>query len=164
MLIQVKIYSKDKLRSDKFVTFMKKLKTKNSALLFKQKSQKKNRKFLTVLKSPHVNKTAQKQFEFLIRKHELNIFSSRKMLFFLYLKKIKSFVLPGLKMKIVGVSDKNLSVKVFKTFIDPNKINLKFMKRQKKMELSMLKYFKLFDIYGEKIVESMCKHIFSSVG
>ena len=62
MFIYLKASSKDQKTLEKFVQLFSKLEA--STFVIKCLPKKKKRKFVTVLKSPHVNKTAQEQFEF----------------------------------------------------------------------------------------------------
>ena len=57
----IKIYSKDKKSLEQFKTFLKNITKKWKSFTFNNKNNKKKRKRITVLKSPHVNKKAQTQ-------------------------------------------------------------------------------------------------------
>ena len=79
MFINIYIYSKNKLSITNYLKFIKKrfnkkkLKTKNIMFVFKKKIK---TTVFTVLKSPHVNKTAQTQFENKLYRTQLTIYSN----------------------------------------------------------------------------------------
>jgi hypothetical protein len=75
-----------------------------SALNFKivkKYFQKKTKKsFIAILKSPHVNKKAQEQFETHFYSKQLSIYSTKKLKYLFFLKKIKNNIFSDLKLKI----------------------------------------------------------------
>lgn len=92
-------------RKESFYPFFKltlepsvKLKKTQETLSFLRK--KTQIKKITVLKSPHVNKKAQEQFQFVIHKNRMKYFSWENKKNTMFLKKIKNSILPSLKIKI----------------------------------------------------------------
>merc|ERR1712157_596531 len=67
-------------------------------LNFKRKKKRKN--IITILKSPHVNKKAQTQFQRVTYATIGKYFSWEKRKSIIYLKKFKDNLFPGLKLKI----------------------------------------------------------------
>ena len=152
MFFHLKVSSKDSKVLEKFVQFLLKLET--SPIVLKYFSQQKKLKFITVLKSPHINKTAQEQFEFRFYSKQFLINSFKPLTFFLVLKKIKNLSFPGIKLEVKGLFDKNKNDKSFLEVIDPDnailktKGNLK-VKKQQHLKFFQKKYIQLFDSYGE---------------
>ena len=81
MFLYLKLLSKDKQTLKKFTDFLVKLEI--LILNLKCFSKQKKRKFITVLKSPHVNKTAQEQYEFRFYSKEFVINSFRTKIAFM---------------------------------------------------------------------------------
>merc|ERR1711862_878562 len=69
-------------------------------------------KKITVLKSPHVNKKAQKKFEHRIFSKKISILVFNDMKFLIFLKKLKTKLFPEIRLKIEVTCDKKT---VFKT-------------------------------------------------
>ena len=124
------------------------------------------RKFVTILKSPHVNKTAQEQFEYRFFSKHFLVFSLKPKIFFLLLKKLKNLSFSGIKLEVKGVFEKNITNKYILKLINPDNVVLQkpylvqktFKKDKTKNNISKLsinnldlskKYIQLFDSYGE---------------
>jgi ribosomal protein S10 len=80
MFFHIKVSSKDKKVLENFGQFLSKLEMTSNFL--KSFSKQNTRKFVTILKSPHVNKTAQEQFEFRFYTKEFVISSFKPLTFF----------------------------------------------------------------------------------
>ena len=81
MFFHIKVSAKDKKVLENFGQLISKLQlTSNSLRLLSKRNL---RKFITVLKSPHVNKTAQEQFEFRVYTKEFIISSFKPLTLFL---------------------------------------------------------------------------------
>lgn len=122
------------------LTFLSKNKNSlNSAFLFffktsnlnfnivKKYFQKKTDKhFLTILKSPHVNKKAQEQFEIRIYSKQLSIYSPKKLKYLFFLKKIQENLFSDVKLKIkFSITEKKQNNLRFTTFNPDNfKLNI----------------------------------------
>ena len=96
----IKIYSKDKKSLEQFKTFLKNITKKWKSFTFNIKNNKKKRKRITVLKSPHVNKKAQTQFQSIIHSANIKCFSFDLKKNYIILKKIKNHLFPDIKIKI----------------------------------------------------------------
>jgi ribosomal protein S10 len=115
------------------------------------------RKFITVLKSPHVNKTAQEQFEFRIYTKEFVISSFKPLTLFSILKKINNLSFSGLNLKIKSLFKKNTKKKL--TALNPDSVNLNTIEKFNSLSrvssfnvqnsLPSKRYIQLFDCYGE---------------
>nr|QII42416.1 ribosomal protein S10 [Phaeodactylum tricornutum] len=117
----IKISSKNKNSIFTFCSFLfnqSDLKISSKLLAIKILQFNNKRKFFTVLKSPHVNKTAQEQFESKVFSNQFLIHGSSKSNFLHFLKKLKKDLFPDLKLKISFplqkiISNINLRVKFF---------------------------------------------------
>ena len=157
MFFYIQLSAKDKSSLKKFLDFIKKI--KHSNLIISSFSKKKIKKFLTVLKSPHVNKTAQEQFEFRIYTHKLRIRSFQSLKFLLILKKIKKLSFPGVNIKIKSVFEKKKETKNVLTGINPEKININFFTITPNFKNSRVKkikkYLQVLDFYGEYSIKAV---------
>ena len=100
MFFHIKVSSKDKELLESFSQHLSKIETTSNFL--KSFSKQNARKFITILKSPHVNKTAQEQFEFRFYTKEFIVNSFKPLTFFLILKKINNLSFSGIDLKING--------------------------------------------------------------
>ena len=119
MFFQLQVLAKDKKVLELFIIFFLNLQKTSSAwkIIFNSKK----RDVVTVLKSPHVNKTAQEQFEYRIYSKKILINSFKPSIFLLVLKKIKSFSFPGITLKVIGVCNKsNKLIKTLELFAPKN--------------------------------------------
>lgn len=161
MFFHLKISCKDKRILKKFLRFLTKIKP--LPIFLKSFSKQEKRKFITVLKSPHVNKTAQEQFEYRLYSKHFLIYSFKSFTFFLLLKKLKNLSFPGLDLKVKGLLGKNKAYKHTLQTVNPDNIILKnthslYLKKNKRKKvqyekddssLFYKKYLQLFDLYGE---------------
>ena len=146
MLINITIYSKNFNSIKIFLNFFyQKLTFKSlNYQIFKCKFQKPiQKKILTVLKSPHVNKTAQEQFESRLFKKQLTIFSYKSFLLLILLKYLKFILFPELKIKVILFSNSTKLYKNVQNKINPNNFNSIFL----------LNYLKTFDLHGEILLK-----------
>lgn len=168
MFFYLKISSKEKRILKIFLHFFTKL--TSFPIFLKSFSKKEKRFFVTVLKSPHVNKTAQEQFEYRFYSRHYIIRSFKPLTFFLLLKKLKNFSFPGINLEIKGFFEKNKAYKHALQMISPDNIILQnvsnlnlskskfemvpkiafFEPMSSKSNLALSKkYIQLFDLYGE---------------
>ena len=159
MFFYIKIFSKEKKNISKFINFL----SKTSLFKFvelNQISNKKKRKFVTILKSPHVNKTAQEQFELRVYSKHILIFSSKPFLSFFILKKLKLLTFSGINLKIKYFFQKKYFNKRVLSVLNPDNVKIT---QSKKLNY---KYLELFDCFGEVSLKNKFKNhrIFSSVG
>ena len=135
----------------------------NSTKKYSQKHTK-IKKF-TLLKSPHVNKKAQEQFEYKILKKEFIIQTIKNFQCLIFLKKLSFYLFPDinikLKHKITNININKLKLK----FFNPNNfktnkyqnfkiINFNYLKKNNnKQKYSLIQkinfLLKIFDLYGE---------------
>ena len=98
MVFCLKISSKTKLLLFKFINFFSRL-----TFLFdeiKMLNSYNSKKFITVLKSPHVNKTAQEQFEFRYYHYHFLIYSSKPLVLLVILKRLIRLTFLGLRLEL----------------------------------------------------------------
>jgi ribosomal protein S10 len=164
MFFYLKVSCKDKRILEKFTRVFTKI--KSLPISVKPFSRYEKRKFITILKSPHVNKTAQEQFEYRFFSKHFLAFSLKPRIFFLLLKKLRNLSFSGIRLEVKGVFEKNLTNKYVLKLVNPDNVILqklyltqkKFIKDKKRCEISKLipgelnlsrKYIQLFDSYGE---------------
>lgn len=128
------------------------MKLKKSATVIRYFSKSNKRKFITILKSPHVNKTAQEQFEFRFYNQEFLIYSLKPLTFFIFLKKIQNISFPGIKLKIKGLLNFEKKNKNFLKVVNPDNLIL----NNNNPTLNFQKnYIQLFDCYGELYLKKL---------
>nr|BBC77491.1 ribosomal protein S10 [Nitzschia sp. PL3-2] len=154
MFLYFKISSKDSQVLEKFFQFI--LRLEKFPMVIKSFSKSKKRKFITILKSPHVNKTAQEQFEFKYYSKEFLVDSLKPLTFFLVIKKIKNLSFPGIRLEVKGLLNNDKKTKSNLKLINPDHIVLnKTGVKIKNIPLSQLKYLQLFDCYGESYLKDL---------
>jgi ribosomal protein S10 len=157
MFLHFKVSSKDNSVLEKFLRFLQRLKI--SPTVLKHFSKQNKRRFITILKSPHVNKTAQEQFEFRYYIKEFLIDSPKPFTLFLTIKKIKNLSFPGLKLEVKGLLNLNKQNENFLKLADPDNVVLKLGKPNTSSSLAFQKkYVQLFDCYGELYLERLLLH------
>lgn len=157
------ITSKTRRSLERFTSFFNKNKYKVFSHIQKILRKKKRKKVITILKSPHVNKKAQEQFEIKLYSLQftLNVNQIFKTLFFF--KKAKNFVFSDINIKIKFLYNKKkqefLNNKIFnsdnfkikgllkKNFKDQNE----FIKLKRIKFLNSNNLLKLFETYGNKL-------------
>ena len=155
MFFHLKVSSKDKEGLEKFSRFL--LKLNSSFVTIKNFPKQKRRKFVTILNSPHVNKTAQEQFEFRFYNKRFLINSFKPFSFFSLLKKAKNVSFPNVKLEIQGLFNMKAYNRKILKLVDPE---IAFLNIEESLCLSLdnnllttktLKksYIQLFDGYGE---------------
>jgi len=155
MFFHIKVSAKDKKVLENFGQFISELQLTSNSL--KSLSKRNSRKFITILKSPHVNKTAQEQFEFRVYTKEFVISSFKPLTLFLILKKINNSSFSGLNLKIESLFTQNMKKKLIA--LNPDNINLRTVEMFYPSQVpgspsaqsfsSSKKYIQLFDCYGE---------------
>lgn len=146
----ITIISKNKNSMKDFFIFLNKI-FKNFNIITKYLKKKKNKKILTILKSPHVNKTAQEQFETRLFTNQITVYYSQKnLLFLIFLKKIKTYLFPDIKIKIKFTINKLLLEQTKLKAISPDNFKLNFFHQQLKNK--KLKSIKNYNnkLYSEK--------------
>ena len=140
MFINIYIYSKNKLSIANYLKFLKKylrkkkLKFKNIIITFRKKTK---TKVFTVLKSPHVNKTAQTQFEQRLYKNQLTVYSSNylKLIYFVKYFSEKNFSDIKFKIKLIKNKNNNFILKKTTSFLN--------------IDVNPTSFFKILDSLGE---------------
>ncbi len=111
---QIKLYSKDKNSLKRFILLLKNISNRWNNLTFVFKNIKKRKKKVTILKSPHVNKKAQTQFQITIFSVLIKYSSLELKKSYILLKKIRNHLFPNVKIKIeqtIQVKKAKMSVK-----------------------------------------------------
>ena len=129
MFINIQIKSKNRNSLKNFITDFKKL-SKNKKLklnrFFKIYNKQQNNKTFTILKSPHVNKTAQKQFEYNLYSKNFKIKSFQILKILTVLKHYQKFLYTDIDLKIKFIIKKQNNNEFQKlknsTFIKSNNI------------------------------------------
>ena len=156
MFFYLKASAKDRRVLKKFSYFLNELDT--STFVLKHHSKQNQRKFITVLKSPHVNKTAQEQFEYRFYHKQFLINSLNPFTFFLMLKKVQTSSFSGLKLEIksgLNLTEKNIN---FRKIFNPDNSLLHSYSEDSQFILSPVlikKYIQLFDCHGETFLKSI---------
>lgn len=121
-------------------------KTLNLNIIKKLKKNTQKKQLFTILKSPHVNKTAQEQFQFKIVHKQLFIKpAGLNLKFLLLLKKVLSELFPDTRIIIKIISSKNLKNQTNNNIFSLNnfKIDNKFYFKRLNSKL------KILNNYGE---------------
>jgi|YelNatPaOPRAMG01_1025707.scaffolds.fasta_scaffold08023_1 ribosomal protein S10 len=148
--IRLEIFSKNKQSLQKFLKFLFSLKNN---LIISYKPKRKLRQIITVLKSPHVNKSAQEQFEYRIYSKTVFINTLQVFKFLLLLKKIKNTNFPFINFKMTLKSNFfSADHKKLFLYLNPNNLNINFYENFndiQKFSKKTDKYLKILDTYGE---------------
>lgn len=161
MFVNICIKSKNLRSLKKFLNFLDDYISSNNLNVIVSKSSFKKvvkRKIITVLKSPHVNKRAQEQFEFRFYRAQISLFSYRYLLLLVFLKYLKTTVLfSDVHMKIrLNINNSRYYNKVL-NILNPNNFYLTdYLELKEKSKLDKNKglllnipyYLMLFDVYG----------------
>ena len=136
---------------------------------FKKKTK---RRIITILKSPHVNKKAQEQFESHMFSRQLSSYSFNKFKNLFFLKNIKEKILSDLKLKIKlslnKKKEKSLEISMFhpnnfkirnyikklNQSVELNKKRANNLTQFSNKQMQTLNMLKVFDIYGELIINN----------
>lgn len=154
MFFQLHITAKDKQILRKFLNFFLELQKTSSTWNVVSNSNKKD--VITVLKSPHVNKTAQEQFEYRMYSKKILINSFKPSFFLLTLKKVKGLSFSGLSLRLTSWSGKDNNLNKNLKLLNPKNIVLKtdyqFLNINKNKQ-KLTKYIQLFDCQGETLLK-----------
>lgn len=148
----ITIISKNKSSIKKFFIFFTQA-LNNFDTIKKHLKKKQKRKFLTILKSPHVNKVAQEQFEAKLFSNQVNIcYSPKNLQFLILLKKTKTHLFPDVKMKIKFSLNKFLIKKTQLKILNPSSFRLNFFSSIKK-RLKKTKRYRNYQYNKQKIIK-----------
>jgi len=151
MFFHLKASAKDMRVLEKFSNFLNELDT--SIFVLKHRSKQNQRKFITILKSPHVNKTAQEQFEYRFYHKQFLINSLNPLTLFFMLKKAQNSSFSGLKLEIKSVMDPKEKTRNSRKIFNPDN----FLALEYPIADSSLvkNYIQLFDCHGETFLKSI---------
>jgi|AntRauTorckE6833_2_1112554.scaffolds.fasta_scaffold12845_5 ribosomal protein S10 len=147
MFINIYIYSKNYKSIKHFLrlfsenTLLEKLKVTTYQNSTKKKS-------FTVLKSPHVNKTAQEHFEYGLYVKKLKLHSYKGLLLFAFIKSLKDNMFADLKFKVEVVNQPLKFRQSLKNKINPD--NFSLIQNFTSLKL----YMKIITNYGRLILKS----------
>lgn len=159
MFFTINIQSKNLKSLNKFLmilnneNFFKKLHIKFFKIMHKSN---KTKKVLTILKSPHVNKSAQEQFEHITYKKNVICFSEQPFLFILVLKSLRFKHFSDISVLIKFNSDTIKAKTILK-----NNIDFLFLKLNPEKKNHLIEYLKMIELNGEFLIN---KCLNSSVG
>lgn len=128
----IKTKNKNSLR--KFLYFLKKNVNKNFNTINFYFPKKINKKVITLLKSPHVNKTAQEQFEIRLFTIQLKIVTTQAFKFLIFLKRIKNFSFADIQLKTKFSCTLKSQLCLKKNFFYSANFPINFFLKQKKIE------------------------------
>lgn len=149
---QLTIKSKNKKAIIKFINFLiKQTHLLNLNLTKKIVFHDINNKKMSILKSPHVHKTAQEQFEFKLFSVKIFLQTTQNFKLLTFLKKIQNSLFSEIKLKLITseklYNDEKLINKLKETSKSFNKsLNSKY---------KAIKLLKFLDYYGELYLKSL---------
>jgi ribosomal protein S10 len=162
--------SKNKNSVNSAFLFFLNLLSVNFKTVKKYFQKKTKKKFVSILKSPHVNKKAQEQFETLIYSKQLSIYSIKQLKHLLFLKKIQNNLFSDVKLKIKFSINYNKEKKFNLNTLGPKNYLLKLCaskniltqkkslnNKKKLIDFNLLatkKILKILDTYGELNITS----------
>lgn len=155
MFFFIQISSKNKETLQLFLMFLSKL--ENNNLFIKYFPKQKIKKFITVLKSPHINKSAQEQFEFRVYTKKLQISSPQHLKFLYFLKKSQISIFPFIKLKLEVIYNIKSNLNIISSRLDPIKLNTNFFHQNNLKSQNLIQYFNLLDCYGEYYLKKLIK-------
>jgi ribosomal protein S10 len=172
----VTITSRNKNSINDFLLFFNEDKLYNLNVIKKYFQKKIEKKKLTILKSPHVNKKAQEQFESRLFKKQLTIQTTKTLKYLIFLKRLGYDLFPDINIRLKYIINNEdvfkLGIKIFNPNyfkmnkyynLKDNNLNLQrlnpFKRKPFLLKFSLVKkanyILKVFDLYGEFL-----KHMF----
>lgn len=149
MLFNIHICTKNYKSLQNFVktiskkSLLKLLSVTNSTYSIERKN-----KIFTVLKSPHVNKTAQEHFEQNFYSKKFKIYSYKPFLFLVFLKTLKQNHFTDLTFKIEVVNQPQKHKQILKNKINPD--NFSVLRNTE----SLNNYLKILNNYGHLLLKN----------
>ena len=122
----ITITSKNKKSINDFLVFFFNNLKLNYTVIKKYFQKKKKKKILTMLKSPHVNKTAQEQFESRLFSKQLTIYSPKNFQAVIFFKKSKINLFSDVKLRIKFAINKKLTKNSQTYVLNPNNFQINF--------------------------------------
>ena len=127
----------------------------NHTFLIKQLSHINKVKRVTVLKSPHVNKLAQEQFEYRMYESNLKISSFHILSDIIKLKQLKEETFAGVKLEIKFFCDRKVTIASNIKNLNPNIMFLDFFKNDMEKSITFItRNIQLFDCEGESCLKN----------
>lgn len=114
----------------------------------------KSKKKITILKSPHVNKKAQEQFELGYDNYQFNIYSPQELKLILMLKKLQKKLFTDIKIKIRVLSSKKSFERKKQEIINPLNIWYENLTYNNSNAIDIKKQYKPTDL-TEKSIKSL---------
>jgi len=137
----ITIKSKNKTSVNEFFLFFNGNKLYNSNVIKKYFQKKAKKKKLTILKSPHVNKKAQEQFENRLFKKQFKIQTTKNQKYLIFLKKINSKLFPDIEIKLKCSTNNKKNIKKLKLKIfNPNNFKINEYYNFKAQNLNLKKF------------------------
>lgn len=169
MLIILSIHSKNLSSLTNFLKFIYKLKTNKILKLqfITTQSPQKNKKFFfSVLRSPHVNKKSQEQFEYYLYKKQLKIQVLKLVKFFKIWKLIKTKLFYDIKIETKFICINKSLKHILFAKINSDKVLFKASQNKNLHYSNITDKFllRLFDIQGEVLLKLFSTRLDSSVG
>lgn len=158
MNIKLEITSSNKNSIEKFnkILFNKLNEIKNIRFsVLKVINIKKKKKKFTVLKSPHVNKSAKEQFEIIFYTKIIKLYSYQYLLLLFIIKRLKINLNSEVQLKINLNYNSSIIKKYFKKNLNSNNVFLNLIKYKNSFDtsVSIKNYLKFFDIFGEILLK-----------
>lgn len=151
MFVNIDIYSKNIKSLNQFTKLLfntMSVEKLNYKSVYKYFYKKNSRKVFTVLKSPHVNKKSQEQFEYFIFSNKVMIETFQIFKILIVLKKLQQVtgfdVAIKIKFQINSLKNSNCLLRTLR----PTSYKLKLQKSKNTCDKSFMNYLKLFDAYG----------------
>lgn len=148
MFVIIDIYSKNLSSLLVFVSFFlnEKLKPIYFTKCLSVLQKKKKKTFLTILKSPHVNKTAQEQFGSCVYKKRIKVFTLKLPLFIVLLKTIRFNLISDINFQIKVISNLSFEKRALELMV--NQADFRFDHDN----INLIKYIRLLESKGELIL------------
>lgn len=157
------IYSKNKITLQNFLMFLQKKLSVYLQLVLKYTKKEKVKKEITILKSPHINKTAQEKYKYIVYSYIIKTYSFKIQKYILFLKKLRNNLFSDIKLKMKIIIEKksfNIKINCFK--INNYKLNLIRIKKnntrnvKNKMffiaKISKIKVIKINNIFSNLLI------------
>lgn len=154
-LYSINLISKSQKSLSKFFNFFMKF-TRITQFIFINKinSRKSKKKIITILKSPHVNKKAQEQFEFGYFKYKFNVYSPQELKLILMLKKLQKKLFTDIKIEIKVLNSKKAVERKKQKIMNPLNIKFENMPYFSHKTLNLKKSLKYYDLVEKSIKSS----------
>lgn len=149
------LYSKNKNTLDHFLNFFKNSKNQNFRITKKLFQNKRKKKKISILKSPHVNKTAQKHFQYVYFRISLSFRTHELQKSVSFIKKIKNKLFPGLKIILKGTHKKKEPISLKKITFScqslkrENQKKFQTVSRDENLFTKTVASMKILDYYGK---------------